>query len=75
MQITTIGAHKFRATFNRRSLLITNDKAIVATDAATGEVIEGTELRSIENLVKWHLKSKQDSNELPTLWTTNRRKS
>jgi hypothetical protein len=69
MQIATIGANKFRATFNRRSLLITNDSAVAATDTATDEAIEGAELKSIESLVKWHLKSKLDSNELPTLWT------
>ena len=72
MQITTIAKNKFRATFNRRSIVITNDKAVAATDTATGEIIEGAELRSVESLVKWHLKSKKDSNELPTLWTVRK---
>ena len=69
MQITTVGANKFSATFNRRSLLITNDKGVCATDTTTGEVIHGDELRSVTRLIEWHLKSKKDSNELPTLWT------
>lgn len=68
--ITLVGKDKYRATFNRRSLSIDVSAGIKATDTATGEVIEGTELRSIHNFVEWHIKSKRDSSELPTLWTT-----
>lgn len=72
MQITTIGKNKYRATFNRRNLTITNDSALSAVDTSTGEIIEGNELHSIKNLLQWHIKSKRDNNELPTLWTVKK---
>lgn len=70
MQINTVGKDKFNAVFNKRSLIITNDGQIKAVDTATGEIIDGPELRSVRRLVEWHVKSKRDSNGLPTLWTT-----
>lgn len=72
MTITTIGKNKYRATFNRRHLTITNDKSVTAVDTSTGEIIDGAELRSIRNLVEWHVKGKRDNNELPTLWTVRK---
>lgn len=72
MQITTVGKDKYSAVFNKRSLSITNDGQVKAVDTSTGEVIDGPELRSIRRLVEWHVKSKRDSNELPTLWTVHR---
>jgi hypothetical protein len=72
MTITTTGRNKYRATFNRRHIAITNDSALSAVDTSTGEIIEGNELHSIKNLVQWHIKSKLDNNELPTLWTVKK---
>ena len=69
MTITTTGRNQYRATFNRRHIHIFNGKAI---DLSTGEIIEGNELHSIKNLVQWHVKSRRDSNELPTLWTVRK---
>jgi hypothetical protein len=66
MTITTIGRNQYRATFNRRHIQIANEKAV---DLSTGEIITGDEARSIRRLVEWHIKTRRDSNELPTLWT------
>ena len=69
-QISTIGNGKYSATFNNRSLLITVKRSgATAVDAETGEIIEGTELKSIKSLLKWHVESKLKDSELPTLWT------
>lgn len=70
MQIQTVGKNKFSAVFNKRNLDIDTSADLKAVDTTTGEIIEGAELRSIRNLVEWHIKSKKDSNSLPTLWTT-----
>lgn len=70
MQIQTTGKNKFSAVFNKRNLDIDTSADLKAVDTTTGEIIEGAELRSIRNLVEWHIKSKKDSNSLPTLWTT-----
>lgn len=72
MQIITVGKDKFNAVFNKRSLSITNDGQIKAVDTATGEVIDGAELRSVRRLVEWHISSKRDSNHLPALWTVRK---
>lgn len=69
MFINTIGKNKFTATFNRRRIQIENEADTKVVDLATGEIVDGDELRSIRNLVLWHIQSKLDSNELPTLWT------
>lgn len=67
--ITTTGRNQYRATFNKRSLVIDAGAELKATDTATGEVLHGDELRSVKALVTWHVKSKRDSNELITVAT------
>lgn len=69
MKIKTIGENRYAATFNKRSLQIDATANLKAIDTGTGEHIDGHELRSIKRLVEWHVKSKQDSNELKTFWT------
>ena len=71
-KIATVGREKWRAQFNRRILNITSDSSgIKAVDGSTGEIIEGSELTSIKNFLNWHIKSRRDTSELPTLWTVN----
>lgn len=72
MQISTTGRNQYTATFNRRNLTITNNALLTVVDLATGELIEGAELRSIKNILTWHIQSKRDSNSLPTLWTVRK---
>jgi hypothetical protein len=72
MTITTTGRNKYRAHFNRRHIQITTDGTLTAADLSTGELIAGDELRSVKSLVQWHVQTKQDSNELPTLWTVRK---
>lgn len=67
--ITTVGRNKYRATFNKRSLVIDAGTTLTATDTATGEVLRGAELQSVTALVNWHVKTKRDSNELITVAT------
>lgn len=62
----------WKATFNKRHLQITQDKEIKAVDIATGELVQGDELRSIMNLLRWHIESKRESSELPTIATVNK---
>lgn len=45
--ITTVGRNQYRATFNKRSLVIDAGAALTATDTATGEKITGGELASL----------------------------
>lgn len=68
-KIITISKNKYGATFNKRNLNIDTSAELKAIDTTTGEIIEGAELRSIKRLVEWHVKSKKQTNELPTLWT------
>lgn len=72
--ISTIGHNRYAATFNRRSLSIVAGKTLVATDTATGQALTGDELRSVTALVKWHVTSKRDRNELMTVATTRKDK-
>lgn len=72
MQIRTIGESTYTATFNRREIQITNGRSLRAVDISTGEILAGDELRSVRSLLKWHLKSNADSNELPAFWTVRR---
>ncbi len=68
--IRTVLQNKYSATFNKRSLQISHDERTVkAVDITTGELVEGPELRSIRSLLEWHIKSKRESSELPTIAT------
>lgn len=71
MQITTIDKGRYNAVFNRRNLAITGERTIKAVDTATGEILDGPELRSIKRLVDWHIKSGKTTNHLNTYWTVN----
>lgn len=71
-KIATTGRNKYKAIFNRRTILITQEnKEIKVIDTNTGEIIEGAEHRSVRNLLEWHVKSKRDASEVATLWTVN----
>lgn len=71
-KIGTVGRNKYKATFNRRVISITQaDKEIKVIDTNTGEIIEGAEQRSVRNLLEWHVKSKWEVSEVATLWTVN----
>lgn len=71
-KIATVGRNKYKAIFNRRTILITqDDKEIKVADTNTGEIIEGSEQRSVRNLLEWHVKSKREVSEVTTLWTVN----
>jgi hypothetical protein len=67
--IATVGRNKYRATFNKRSLVIDAGATLTATDTATNEVLRGAELQSVAVLINWHVKTKRDSNELVTVAT------
>lgn len=68
MKISNQGKNKLLAYFNKRNLAITANP-LHAVDTATGEIVTGGELRSVGNLVRWHLATKRESNELPVVKT------
>lgn len=69
-QIKTVGDNRWVATFNKRNLVVTQEqKEVKAIDMVTGEVIDGGELHSIKNLLRWHIDKRRITSEPPALWT------
>ena len=69
--IRTLSDGHFTATFNRRQLDIRRSgKRFKAVDTATGEILDGGELKSVKALVEWHVESKRVVSELVTVATT-----